>query len=136
MVLFFLTFCDPMRCLCLVFPGSSVQWENVVDTFPPVISHNTIVRHVSFRRAGHLSSPLLSLPLLSQVFHALCRGNPAGMLSLLLSSKIQQHLGCTSHGMQTKRKPKSERKKSCGRSKRLDRRGKNELCFHVHSLSF
>lgn len=28
------TSCDPMRGLCLVFPGSCVQWECVADTIP------------------------------------------------------------------------------------------------------
>lgn len=93
----FLWVCDAVRSLCLVFLGHPFC-RKYGGHISSVISDNIVVRLVSFRPLATSLLPLLSFPLLSQVFPALCRGNPAGMLSLLLCSKIPQHLGCASRG--------------------------------------
>lgn len=59
---------------------------------------------------------------LSRAIPTLCHGNPAGILSLLVSSKILCHLGCGSHGgKETKREPIGieEKEKLCWICKKM-----------------
>lgn len=74
---------------------------------------------------------ILSSPFLSRVFPALCRGNPAGMPSLLLSSKILQHLGCASRGRGDEKRASEQEKKVvyCRRGERWDRWGGKWVVF-------
>lgn len=81
----FLVFCDTVGSLFVVFLGS-LFCKKRLDTFP---LSSLITQQLSMCLSDWWP-PIFSTsipPFLSQVFHALCRGNPAGMLSLLLSSK-------------------------------------------------
>lgn len=60
----FLVFCDPVRSLCVAFLGRLFLWLCGGHN-SSVISDNTIVKTYVFQTAGHLSSPLPSLPFLS-----------------------------------------------------------------------
>lgn len=134
----FLWFCVARRSLCLVFAGHLLCWNR--DGHISVISDKTTVlvfQVFAFQTAGHPSHRLLPFPLLSRVFPALCRGNPAGMLPLLLSSKVLQHLGCASWDRRREEGLRAREKKSgVGKPKDGIDEGENELCFRVHRLSF
>lgn len=111
--------------------------ENCGGHISFVISVNIILRPVSFRLLAtsllHFS-PFFSSP--GSFLHFVV----ATLQACCLSSRAQRFcstLDVPLVGKKTKREPKSKRKKSgVGEAKDGIDGGKNELCFHVHSLSF